>query len=83
MIANIIWKAMKALPGIVGAYVSGSLPIPRRPMKSRPPMIPHPFTSLPNASVKPNSTQVTLTSARMKMLCMIVLSTFLRRTRPP
>jgi len=30
-----------------------------------------------------NRTHVTLTSARMKMLCMIVLRTFLRRTRPP
>ena len=46
-------------------------------------MRPSPPTSVPKASEKPTSTQTTLTRARPKKLCMIVESTFLRRTRPP
>ena len=46
-------------------------------------MRPRPLTSGPKARLKPTRTQTTLTSASPKKLCMIVESTFLRRTRPP
>ncbi len=82
--ANISWKAANSTNGTVGMYVSlGVSPTFMKPTKSRPPMSPSPPTSVPNASEKPTRTQITLTRARPKKLCMIVDSTFLRRTSPP
>jgi hypothetical protein len=41
MMANIIWNSMKTWWGMVFEYVSkGSTPTPRRPIHSRPPMMP-------------------------------------------
>ena len=82
--ANIIWKPAKSTNGTVVAYVSdGSRPTPLKNAKSSPPIRPSPPTSGPNARLNPTMTQTTLTRARPKKLCMIVESTFLRRTRPP
>jgi hypothetical protein len=47
------------------------------------PGIPNRLASGPNARLNPTRTQTTLTIASPKKLCMIVESTFLRRTRPP
>jgi hypothetical protein len=49
MMANIIWKIMYTLCGMVGALANGSAPTPFKKAKSKPPMIEP--TSVPKASV--------------------------------
>ncbi len=82
--ANISWNIANNMNGIVTAYTAdGAWPTPLKKAKSRPPIRPSPLTSGPKASVNPTITQTMLTNARPKKLCIVVDSTFLRRTSPP
>ena len=42
-----------------------------------------PCTSWPNASVKPTVTQISVTTPSEAKLCIMIVMTFLWRTRPP
>ena len=82
MMANINWKRKNTANGMVGAYVAlGSMPTPLRNAYWKLPITP--FTSVPNARLNPQTNQISATTPMAMKLCIMMVSMFFLRTKPP
>jgi hypothetical protein len=79
MIANISWKIIQVVCGMLAAYSTGAISTSRSMANRKPPT-----NALPSANARlyPTSAQTTLTTPIRMKHCIRTDSTFFRRTSP-